>query len=206
MESTEHWPRRERSRSPGHASWGVRYAFSIAPRGRFSVPGASPGPAARQMTTARRSRPRHRGAAWTHEHHRFRPHQERAPAGLGRGGGRADRARRDPLVRRLGRGVRQPLPDARRRGHVRAAVRREAAELLPRAVRSRRRRARRGPHVHLLGDRGRGRADEQLARPGRDARDADRAVRAARCAGARCTSCRSRWARSARTRATSACS
>ena len=34
-----------------------------------------------------------------------------------------------------------------------------------------RRRARRGPHVHLLRARGRRRPDEQLARPGRDARD-----------------------------------
>ncbi len=38
-------------------------------------------------------------------------------------------------------------------------------ELLPLALRSGRRRARRGPHVHLLRDRGRGRADEQLAGP-----------------------------------------
>ena len=37
-----------------------------------------------------------------------------------------------------------------RRRHVRAAERRQAAEQLPRAVRSRRRRPRRGPHVHLL--------------------------------------------------------
>ena len=54
--------------------------------------------------------------------------------------------------------------------------------------------------------RGRRRADEQLARPGRDARrDAATSTRA-RCAAARCTSCRSRWARSVRRSRTSASS
>src|SRR3954462_2632200 len=38
-----------------------------------------------------------------------------------------------------------------------------AAELLPGAVRSRRRGPGRGPHLHLLGDRGRRRPDQQLA-------------------------------------------
>ena len=44
----------------------------------------------------------------------------------------------------------QLCQDARRRGHLRAALRRQAPGLLPRALRPRRRRARRGPHVHLL--------------------------------------------------------
>ena len=42
---------------------------------------------------------------------------------------------------------------ARRRGHVHAAQRREAPEQLLGALRSRRRRPGRGPHVHLLGHR-----------------------------------------------------
>ena len=54
-----------------------------------------------------------------------------------------------------------------------AAVGRQAPEQLPRLVRSQRRRARRGPHVHLLRARGRRRPDQQLARPGRDARRAE---------------------------------
>ena len=66
---------------------------------------------------------------------------------------------------------------ARRRRHVRAALGRQAPELLPRAVGPRRRRARRGPHVHLLGVRGRRRPDQPLARSGRDARAAAREVR-----------------------------
>ena len=61
-----------------------------------------------------------------------------------------DQARPGPLVRRLRRRVRPPLPGARRRRDLRAPVRRQAPELLPRALRSRRRRPRRGPHVHLL--------------------------------------------------------
>ena len=68
----------------------------------------------------------------------------------------------------------RPLVDA---GHVRAPVGRQAPELLPRAVRPGRRRARRGPDVHLLAVRGGRRADEPLARPGRDARAAEREVR-----------------------------
>ena len=43
-------------------------------------------------------------------------------------------------------------------------------ELLPGAVGPGRRGARGRPHVHLLGHRGAGRTDEQLARPRRDAR------------------------------------
>ena len=45
---------------------------------------------------------------------------------------------------------------------------REAPEQLPRPLRSERRRARRGPHVHLLARRGGRRPDQQLGRPRRD--------------------------------------
>src|SRR5215212_5634535 len=49
-------------------------------------------------------------------------------------------------------------------------------ELVPCVVGPQRRGARRGPHVHLLRARGGRRADEQLARSGRDAQDDGRAV------------------------------
>ena len=65
---------------------------------------------------------------------------------------------------------------ARRRRHVHAARRGQAPEQLLGALRSRRRRPRRGPHVHLLGSEERRRPDQQLARPRRDARRAARAV------------------------------
>ena len=81
-------------------------------------------------------------------------------------------------------------------GHVHAPRRRQAPQLLLGALRPRRRRTRRGPHVHLQRARGGRRPDQQLARPRRHARGAARALRRARCAGARSTSCRSRWARS----------
>ena len=84
------------------------------------------------------------------------------------------------------------MPGARGRGDVRAALGRQAPELLPRALGPGRRRARRGPHVHLL------RATS--ATPGRRTTGATRPRCAscctrsspARCAGARCTSSRSR--------------
>ena len=101
-------------------------------------------------------------------------------------------------MRRLGRGVRPPLPGARRRRAPSSASRRQAPELLPRAVGPRRRRARRGPHVHLLRARGGRRPDQQLAGPRPRCARRSTSCSAARCAAARCTSCRSRWARSAR--------
>ena len=67
--------------------------------------------------------------------------------------------------------------DADRRRHVREALRRQAPGLVPGAVGSRRCGAGRGPHVHLLRERGGRRADQQLARPGRDAPGPHRAVR-----------------------------
>ena len=119
---------------------------------------------------------------------------------------RADRARRGPLVRRLGGGVRPPLPGAGRQGHVREALRRQAAQLLPGALRPRRRRPGRGPHLHLLREGGRRRPHQQLARSRRDARGPRASSSGARCGGGPCTWCRSRWARSARTSPTSASS
>ena len=75
-----------------------------------------------------------------------------------------------------GRGVRPAVPSARRSRHVRAALGRQAPQLLSRAVGPRGRRARREPHVHLLEVRGGCRPDQQLARPRRDARAAAREV------------------------------
>ena len=95
----------------------------------------------------------------------------------------ADPARRRPLVRRLRRGVRRPGADPDRRGHLRAPLRRQAPELLPRPLRPGRRRPGRRPHLHLLRGRGGRRPDQQLARPGRDARGAERLLQAARMMG-----------------------
>jgi hypothetical protein len=73
------------------------------------------------------------GAPTSREHPRDdrRPDLEPIAGELGRGGGRAHPARRDPLVRRLGRGIRPTRAVARRRRDVPAPVRRQAAELLP---------------------------------------------------------------------------
>ena len=103
-------------------------------------------------------------------------HQRKAPR-LGRGDRRSDPARRHPLVRRLGRGVRLPRPDPDRRRDLRAPLRRQAPELLPGPLRPRRRRPGRGPHLHLLRARGGRRPDQQLARAGGDAGDADGPLR-----------------------------
>ena len=77
--------------------------------------------------------------------------QATSAARLGRGGRGADAARSRSTGatarRRSTTELCQELVDA---GHVREALRRQAAELLPRALRPRRRRARRGPHLHLL--------------------------------------------------------
>ena len=117
---------------------------------------------------------------------------------------RSSPARGDPLVRRVRRGVR---PRSARSWSTRApssACRGQAPELLPRPLRPRRRRPRRGPHLHLLRARGGRRPDQQLDGARRDARDARTSCSTAACAAARCTSCRSRWARSARRSPTSA--
>ena len=92
-------------------------------------------------------------------------------------------ARRGALVRRLGGGVRPPLPGAGRRRDVPAALGGQAAELLPRPGRTRRRGTGRGPHVHLLRARGGRGADQQLGGPGEDARDPRGALRAASMEG-----------------------
>ena len=97
-------------------------------------------------------------------------------AALGGRVGGGPPARRRLLVRRLRRGVRAPVPAARRRRHLHQARRGQAPEQLLGPLRPGRRRPRRGPHLHLLRERGRRRPDQQLARPGRDARRADAAV------------------------------
>ena len=98
-------------------------------------------------------------------------HEERPSHRLGRGDRRADQAGRDLLVRRLGRGVRPALPGARRRRARSASCPTPSARTRYLAlVGPRRRRARRGPHLHLLRARGGRRPDQQLARPRRDAR------------------------------------
>ena len=61
----------------------------------------------------------------------------------------------------------------RRAARSRTLDRGQAAEQLLGALRPRRRRPGRGPHVHLLASARRRRPDQQLARPGRDARRAD---------------------------------
>ena len=75
---------------------------------------------------------------------------EQEAAGLGGGDRRPDQARRRVLVRRLGGGVRPDGPGARRRGHLRAPVRRQAAQQLPGLVGSRGRGPGGGPHLHRL--------------------------------------------------------
>src|SRR3954463_7659414 len=69
------------------------------------------------------------------ERHRRANHPPEA-ARLGRPGGRADAARNGALVRRLRRGIRRAEPAARGGRHVRAALRRQAAELVPGALES----------------------------------------------------------------------
>ena len=102
------------------------------------------------------------------------------------------------LVRRLRRGVRAPAYADGRRRHVHPAQPEKRPELLPGALRPRRRRPRRGPHLHLLRARGGRRPDQQLGRAGRDEGDAAAACSTAACAAAPCTSSRSPWAPSAR--------
>ena len=109
--------------------------------------------------------------ARTARHHRYRP------ASLGHRDRGAHQARRDRLVRRLEARGRPPDQAARGGGQAHQAQPRVAAEQLPRPHRPERRRPGRGPHVHLLDLRGGRRADQQLARPARDARGAPRRLR-----------------------------
>ncbi|MCK7493302.1 MAG: hypothetical protein MZW92_19215 [Comamonadaceae bacterium] len=137
--------------------------------------------------------------------------QARPPGGLGGRDRRADRGRRRLLVRRLARQEYDRLCEQLvRRRHDAAPEPRAAPEQLPGPQRPERRRARRGPHLHLQRAAGGRRPDQQLDGAGRDARAAadrrERAVQGLRCAAARCTWCRSRWGRWARTSRTSASS
>ena len=90
----------------------------------------------------------------------------------------ADEARSRRLVRRLAGGVRPALRGNGRRRHAEDAEPGQAAEQLPGAVGSERRRARRRPHVHLQRSRRTtpGPTNNWMA-AGRDARHAERAVR-----------------------------
>ena len=98
------------------------------------------------------------------------------PAALGHGDRGPHGAAERPLVRRLRRRVRGPLSRARRGRHLHRARPCEAAQQLPGALRPQRRRACRGPHLHLLARPHGRRAHQQLARPRRDAGHAHRAV------------------------------
>ncbi len=89
---------------------------------------------------------------------------------------RTGRAGRSRVVRRVGRGVRPPVPAAGGQRHLHQAVRRQAAQQLLGPFRPGRRGPRGGPHLHLLDPRVRRRADQQLAGPGRDARRPHRSV------------------------------
>ena len=74
----------------------------------------------------------------------------------------------------------------------------QASGQLPLPVRSARRRPRREPHLHLLEEQERRRADQQLGRSRADEAADDRLFTGGRCADGRCTSSRSPWDRSAR--------
>ena len=75
--------------------------------------------------------------------------------------------------------VRAALQAARRRRHLHPPVRRQAAQQLLGPLGPRRRGPRRGPDLRLLEERGRRRADQQLAGPRRDAGHPPRPVRGA---------------------------
>ena len=142
----------------------------------------------------------------THSEIHDRPDEERETGDLGGGGRRAHPARRRRLVRRLRRGVRPPVPAAGRRRDVRAALGRQAAQLVPRArptrATSRASRTARSSAPATSTTPARRTTGATPPRCGRRSR----ACSAARCGGGRCTSSRSPWARWARTRATSASS
>ena len=122
-------------------------------------------------------------------------------------GGRAHPARRRPLVRRLGGGVRRALPAssstrAPSSGSPTPSARTPTWRAPTRATSPASRTARSSAREHE-DDAG---PTNNWRDPGRDARDADGAVPRRDARAARCTSCRSRWARSARRSPTSASS
>ena len=90
---------------------------------------------------------------------------------------RAHPARPDPLGHRLRRGVARAHRRPGRDRHVHPAQPGDQAEHLPRRLRPDRRRARRGPDLHLLGRREGLRAHQQLDGPAGDEGPDARAVR-----------------------------
>ena len=104
-----------------------------------------------------------------------RPHPASGTDLVGERDRRTDPAGQRGLVRRLRGGVRAPVRGARREGHVQEARPDQAPQLVLRRLRPQRRRARRGPHLHLLREGGGRRPDQQLEGPRRDAGDLHRA-------------------------------
>ena len=117
---------------------------------------------------------------------------------LGRRGRCAHPARPGRVVRRFGRGVRPPVPAARRPGHLHQARPTRSARTATGPARTRPTSP--GWRAAPLSARrsGRRRPEQQLDRPRRDAGHLDRAVPGLRCGAAPCTSCPFPWARSAR--------
>ena len=181
---------------------GMLSALTGSARRRISDHSRSPGRVSRSTDDSVRHRSRsRRGSPRDRGHGTDDP---REAARLGRGDRGAHAARPHPLVRRLDEEFEPLCQTLWTPGTFEPLDPVAAPGLLPRPLGPRRRRARRGPHVHLLGARDRRRPDQQLdaTRPRCARRCA--ASSTARCAGARCTSCRSRWARSARRSRTSA--
>ncbi len=148
---------------------GRRSRVSAAPRGRLA---SSPSPRGHRRPA--RGPRRHYCSTACAERTPSR-HASDEPSKASRLGGRdhcACQAGHGAVVRRLCRGVRPPLPAARRPGHLHAPVGRQAPQQLLGTFRRPRRRPCGGPHLRRPGQGGGRRADEQLDRPARAARRA----------------------------------
>ena len=132
-------------------------------RRRFSIAANSPLTAPIRLTSSHKGDRRHspgsqaqsKGELFKRDLHRAAD-KEPSPHRLGRGLGVHHAARAGALVRRERGRVRRLCADLGRGRHVRAALRGEAAQQLLGPLRSGRRGPSRGPHVHLLRERGRG--------------------------------------------------